>query len=210
MMNFFNRILVVLQLLIAIALAPILIVVLLLYRQNVADTLTNLGRALTTGPNAALTQIICMALAALAFVIAILFLYLELQRPSVKRLKVQEVMGGQVEITSDAIVHRVEHAVSQIADVTKVRSHVVSTKKGNIVDLFLAVETNPNVNVPQKTQEVIGAARQVMEERMGLKVGKIEVRLDHSRKFKMTKGDGGQTVKPVERFEPPQQPQIPG
>ncbi len=206
MMNFINRMLVILQLLSAIVFMPILVVLLLFSRPTLVDAVTNLTRGIANGPNVFFTQAICVGLSALVFIIAILILFLELQRPAVKRLKVQEVMGGQVEVTVEAIVHRLEHAISQIADVTRVRPRVVATKKGNVVDLALDVETNPDVNVPQKTQEIIAAARQVMEERMGLKVGKIEMRLDHARKAQKQKTDGGRDI---QQFQPPQQPQIP-
>lgn len=205
-MNFINRMLVTLQLLLTIAVMPILIVLLLFSRQALVDSVTNLARGLVSGPNTALTQLICTGLAALLFVIAVLILFLELHRPPIKRLKVQEVTGGQVEVTIEAIVHRLEHEISQIGDVTRVRPRVVATKKGNVVDLFLEVETTPDVNVPQKTQEIIAAARQVMEERMGLKVGKIEMRLDHSRKGQKQKTDGGRET---QQLSSPQQPQIP-
>jgi uncharacterized alkaline shock family protein YloU len=49
-----------------------------------------------------------------------------------------------------------------------------------VVDLFVELETSPEVNVPKKTQEVIAAAKQVMEEQLGLKVGKVQVQLDYS------------------------------
>lgn len=205
-MNFINRMLVTLQMLITIALVPILIVLLLFSRQALVDGVTNVARGLVSGPNALLTQMICAGLAALIFLIAILVLFLELHRPATKRLKVQEVMGGQVEVTVEAIAHRLEHVISQIADVTRVRPRVAATKKGNIVDLFLEVETSPDVNVPQKTQEIIAASRQVMEERMGLKVGKIEMRLDHSRKAQKQKTDGGREN---QQLQSPQQPKIP-
>ena len=215
-MNFINRTLIVLQLLFSIVLAIGLIVLLLFYRQNVSNTLAGLGTALVSGPNAPLTQLICIALAAISGLIAVLFLILELQRPPLRRLKVQEVMGGEAEITAEAIVHRIEHAVSQIPDVTRVRPHIVATKKGNVVDLFLEVETNPDVNVPQKTQEVLTTARAVLEEKMGLKVGKVQVRLDHAKKVKKQKGDGPeqrqlppQTQKQVDPFGSPDQPQNP-
>ena len=209
-MNFINRMLVVLQLLAVIALAPIAIVLLLFYRQGIANTLSNLGNGLTNAATPPVALLICIGLVALVFLIAIMILFLEMQRPAIKRLKVQQVMGGEAEITADAIVHRLEYAVAQIADVTRVRPRVVATKKGNIVDLFLEVETNPDVNVPQKTQEVVMVARAVMEEKMGLKVGKIQVRLDHAKKVKKQKdkGDGGRETQ--RQLPPPQQPQIPG
>lgn len=213
MMNFINRMLVVLQLLATLALAPILIVLLVLAPKSLGDFLTNLARGFPSGIGLTPTTAICAGLAGVLFFIALLMLFLELQRPSIKRLKVQEVMGGDAEITADAIVHRIEHAVMQIPDVTRTRPRIVSTKKGNVVDLFMEVETDPDVNVPQKTQEVLAAARTVLEEKMGLKVGKIQVRLDHARKSKKqrtTSPDQQQQLKPqkqVDPFESPDQSQ---
>src|SRR5574341_97647 len=168
-MNLINRLIVLAQLLLAIALAPILIVILLLLRSSFVDSINNLARNLVSGPNASLIQTICVGLAALVFIIAVLMLFLELQRPSVKRLRVQQVTGGQVEVTTEAIIQRLEHDILQIADITRVKPHILSARKGSVVDLALEVETTPNVNVPQKTQEVIAAVNQVLEQQMGLK-----------------------------------------
>jgi len=183
-MNFINRLLVIVGLLGAIALMPILIVVLIFFRPGLVDTVNNVARGLVSGPNVVLVQATCVGLAVLVFVVAILLLFLELQRPSTRRLRVQSVTDGQVELTADAIMHRLEHAILQVVDVAKAKPRVVSASKGNVVDLFVELETSPEVNVPQKTQEVIVAAKQVMEEQLGLKVGKIQVQVDHSQKKK--------------------------
>jgi hypothetical protein len=55
-------------------------------------------------------------------------------------------------------------------------------KTGTAVDAFIELQTSPDVNVPQKTQEVITTAKQVMEQQMGLAVGKVLVQLNYSRK----------------------------
>ncbi len=178
-MNLINRALLIVELLIAIAVTPILIVAVVFMRPAIVESLDNFSRSLVSGPNALLTQSICVGLSALVFVIAILLLFLELQRPSMHRLRVQSVTEGQVEVTAEAIIHRLEVAIMQIADVTQVKPRVVSASKGN-VDLFVELETSPEVNVPKKTEEVIAVAKQVMEEQMGLKVGKVQVQVHHS------------------------------
>ncbi len=183
-MNFINRALLIVELLIAIALTPILIVILLFMRPAMIDTVNAAAHSLVDGPNALLIQAICVGLAAFVFIVAILLLFLELQRPALHRLRVQSVTEGQVEVTADAIINRLEHAILQIADISKVKPRVVSASKGNVVDLSVELETNPEVNVPKKTQEVIAAAKQVMEEQMGLAVGKIHVQVNHSQKKK--------------------------
>lgn len=179
-MNLVNRVLVTVQLLLAIAVMPILIVILILYRPGIADAVDNLMRGMVGGPNAGLIQATCIGLAGLVFIVAILMLFLELHRPAARRLRVQSVTDGQVELTADAIIHRLETAILQVPDVTKVQSRVVSASKGKSVDLFVELETNPEVNVPKKTQEVIVAAKQVMEEQLGLVVGKVQVQVAHT------------------------------
>lgn len=178
-MNFVNRLIVLAQLLLAIALMPILVVILLFFRPGIVDAVNIFMRSLVSGPNAFLVQTICVGLAVLVLLIALLMLFLELQRPSVKRLRVPQVTEGQVQVTTDAIINRLEHTILQIADITRVKPYIVSARKGSVVDLALEVEANPNVNVPQKTQEVIAAANQVLEQQMGLKVGKVQVELHH-------------------------------
>jgi hypothetical protein len=175
-MNLINRLLVIAQLLVVIAVMPIAIVLVLFFRSNIAFAVNNLAN----GPNTFAAQTICVSTAIIIFVVAILLLFLELQRTTTRRLRVQ-VADGQVEVTADAICQRLEHAIASLADVVKVRPRVVTTRKGGTVDLFLELETSPEVNVPQKTQEVIGAAKQVVEERVGLRVGKVIVQLDHTR-----------------------------
>ena len=97
-------------------------------------------------------------------------------------MRVHQVADGQVEVTDDAIVQRLEHSIGQIADVLRVKPRVTAANKGKAVNVFVELETTPEVNVPQKTQEVIAVAKQVMEQQMGLTVGKIQVQLDYSRK----------------------------
>lgn len=178
-MNLVNRLLIIVELLVAIALMPIAIAVLVFFRPGIANAVNNLMLSLVSGPNAAMIQAISVGIAVLVFVVAVLLLFLELQRPSTHHLRVQSVTEGQVEVTADAIIHRLQVAILQIADVTKVKPRVVSASRGN-VDLFIELETSPEVNVPKKTAEVIAAAKQVMEEQMGLKVGKVQVQVHHS------------------------------
>ncbi len=71
-MNLINRMLVSLQLIIAIVLMPILIVILLFNRNGLADTVSAVAKNLVSSPNAFFIQAICIGLAALVFVIGVL------------------------------------------------------------------------------------------------------------------------------------------
>lgn len=187
-MNFVNRLLVMVGLVIAIAAAPISIVLVLFFTPGLANTLNNIGRTLAGGPSAFLIQVICVITALTVFIVSILLLFLELNRPSVRRLHVSQVTEGQVEVTEEAIIQRLEHSIALLADIVAVKPRVAATKKGKAVDAFIELETNPEVNVPQKTQEVITTAKQVMEQQMGLQVGKVVVQLNYSRKETKAQG----------------------
>lgn len=181
-MNVLNRLIVSLLLVLAIVLTPVSIVLALLAPATLAGFFTSIGRAFVEGASAAFAQFVCVGIALLVFVVSIVLLFLELQRPPSRRLRVQQVSDGQVEVTDEAIVQRVAYTVSQLADVLRVHPRVAPANKGTAVDVFIEMETNPEVNVPQKTQEVINAVKQMLEQQMGLAVNKIQVQLAYSRK----------------------------
>ena len=181
-MNLINRLLVMVGLLIGIVLAPISIVLVLFFAPGLAYAISNFASNLAGGPSVFLYQMICVITASIVFVISIILLFLELNRPTARHLRVPQVTDGLVEVTDEAIVHRLEHAISQLADIVAVKPRVAANKKGAVVDAFIELETSPEVNVPQKTQEVIVAAKQVMEQQMGLVVGKVAVQLHYSHK----------------------------
>ncbi len=180
-----NRSIVIVVLVLAIALMPVLVVMLLSLSPALVDTWAGMVNGLLAGPTASYTQAIGIAVAVLIFVIAVVLFVLEIQRPSLKGLRVQQVSEGEVQVTAEAITQRLQNELLRIPEVTKAKSHVVAAKNG-LVDLFLQIETTPDVNIPEKTQEIIGAARQLTEEKIGLKLGKVQVQIDHSRPPKGT------------------------
>jgi len=184
-MNVMNRLIVILEILATIVLVPILIVLFLFFHSGTGTTISNLGRTLSEGGGAFLVQLICVSVALLVFIIAILMLFLEL-RSNDRRLHIHSA-DGSVAITQDAIVQRLEHSIMQIADIASAKPHV-ATAKNKQVNVTVAIETSPEANVTQKTQEVIAAVKQVMEQQMGLTVGKVLVQVDYSRK--QTKSQG--------------------
>ncbi len=52
--------------------------------------------------------------------------------------------------------------------------------KGGAVDIKLEIETAPDVDVPMKTDEVVEVTREIIEEDMGLKLGKLDVRMRYA------------------------------
>ncbi len=186
-MNRVNRVVVIVELVLVIALMPILVVMLLSLSPALVQTWAGMARGLLIGPSAPYTQAVGIALAVLIFVLAIVLIILEIQRPALSGLRVQQVTDGDVQVTAEAITQRLQNEILRIPEVTKVKPSVAAAKNG-LVDLFLQVETTPDVSIPSKTQEIIVAARQLLEEKIGLKLGKIRVQVDHTRPPKGTAG----------------------
>jgi hypothetical protein len=93
-------------------------------------------------------------------------LVLELRGPAKHSIHVRRVGGGEVIVTADSIAQRVQYHVDQLADVVGVRAQV--KPRGGGVELELHLQTGADVNVPEKAEQVLQVARQVVEEKMGL------------------------------------------
>jgi hypothetical protein len=118
--------------------------------------------------------------------LALLVLALELRvrRPSAVSL----ASGGGAEVSTETVVQRLRSDVEAIAEVDQARP-VVTPRRGR-VDVELAVTTAPQVDVPTKAAEVSQVARETIE-KLGLKLGKLNVRLSHtSRGWAIGRGGG--------------------
>jgi hypothetical protein len=176
-MNLINRILVVLELIVLIVLAPILIVLLLVSRPTlqrlVEPTLQTLS-AETANP----AQVICVGILTVLFAFAILLILLEYPRSSGRRLRIQSVQGAEVLVASDAITQQLEYTLDALTDVIKVRAQVVSAGKNQGVDVFIELWTTADVDVKGKTEEAAGVARHMVEDKLGIRVSRVQIKLD--------------------------------
>lgn len=176
-MNLINRLLIVLELLAVIVLSPILIVLLLVSRPTLQTLflgpLTTLSQS-ATNP----AQVICVGILTLLFAFAILLILLEYPRSSARRLKIQSVQGVEVLMSSEAITQQLEYSLDALTDVIKVRGQVVSVGKDKGVDVFVELWTTADADVKGKTEEAAGVARHVIEDNLGLKVGRVQIKLD--------------------------------
>ena len=111
------------------------------------------------------------------FVLLVL-LWLELRRPRKKAIRAQKLAGGEALIATDSIEQRLAYNIDQLPDVVRVQPHVTGRLRGVDVDLLL--ETSPDIDIPMKTEEVLEMTRQVITERMGLKLGKVQVKIKHA------------------------------
>ena len=179
-MNVFNKIIVILLLVallvlsILLALAPI---------ETLRAIQTAAGRAADWARGVQLDQPllfglgrVALAVLALAVVLPLLWQQVKPRRP--KAVRVVTESGSQAAVTTDAVARRLAWHLDQLADVVHVDPTVTSGRNG--VNVKLKVQTRAEIDVPMKTDEIVAVAREVVTERMGLQLGKIEVNIDHA------------------------------
>lgn len=172
-MNVFNRAMTILLFVMLMIVVPVVFI----FPVPIIGFLQGSLAAILTGLNT-FHRVVLILLGIITFIICGLVLYLEVRRPTRRRVKLLKISGGEVELAVDSIAQRLEYRVDQLADVVKVMPEVKPRR--NAVDVVLDLETTPDIDVPNKTEEVCQVARDVVEERMGLKLRKIKVNIKHA------------------------------
>jgi hypothetical protein len=111
-------------------------------------------------------------------VLCLIILWLEMRRPRRRSIQAQKVEGGEARITIESVEQRLAYNIDQLPDVIKVTPRVTGKSRG--VDIDLVLETSPEVDIPMKTEEVLEVTREVIVERMGLKLGKVQIQIKHA------------------------------
>jgi hypothetical protein len=172
-MNVFNRAMTILLFVSLMVVAPIVMILPDAVMSVLQRFLTNVAASMNI-----FHRVLLILLGIVTFVICGLILYLEARRPPRKRVRLQKISGGEVELAVESIAQRLEYRVDQLADVVQARPAIKPRR--NSVDVELNLETTPEIDVPTKTEEVCQVVRDVVEERMGLKLGKIKVNIKHA------------------------------
>ena len=179
-MNVFNRIVVILLLLALLAAVILLAVVPIQAVQAVQRGLTGFGTFLTRAGESYywlfMAARILITLAAVLLVGWLLWRELKRRRP--KAVKLLTEGGSKATVTTESVEKRLAWHIDQLSDVISV-APVVSAA-GRAVNVVVNLETRPEIDVPMKTDEVVGVVREVVTERMGLQLGKVQVDIKHA------------------------------
>ena len=171
-MNVFNRIMMILVILVVFLVLTIGLFVpfesLAVIGGVASSTLHTMNRI---RPEFLLSFRALLILCAILFdVLLIGLLAMEIRGPARHTLRVAKVGGGEVSVTAESLAERIQYHVDQLADVIKV--HVKVAPRGGGVDLDLNIQTGADVNVPEKAAQILEVTRQVVEDKMGLKLGR--------------------------------------
>ncbi len=101
--------------------------------------------------------------------------WLEIWGMRQRGVRIRTATGGSAELDTASISRRLEWHLEQVAEVNSVIPTVHA--KGGAVNIRLEVEVAPEVDIPLKTDEVVALARDVVEEDIGLKLGKLDVQM---------------------------------
>ncbi|MFQ5812566.1 MAG: alkaline shock response membrane anchor protein AmaP [Anaerolineae bacterium] len=176
-MNTFNRVVVILLLLATIIVMTVVLVVPRPMIEVVQRWLSNLDANLEL-ISPPILLMVGVVLALLVDVICAVLIWFEIRRRRPRAIKVRSISGGQAELTVDSVARRLEHNVSQLDGVISVEPNVLGKRRG--VEVEIDLETSPEVNVPAKTEEVCQVTREVVEDKMGLKLRKVRVNIKHA------------------------------
>ena len=176
-MNLFNRIVAILLWLGLLAAALIGAVAPLasaLWLQTQADLLVRqLDQWHAANPTNFLIGQATVGIGALLLFGTLLFFEVLSGRPRGVRIRTTE--GGSAELDPGSVGRRLQWHLDQLAEVITVIPAVKSRR--GAVDIRLEIETAADIDIPMKTDEVVGVTREVIERDMGLKLGRLDVRI---------------------------------
>ncbi len=185
-MNLVNRVLIIMELLAAMALSILLIVLTLFNPAAIRQTLDPVVSALMPSPGNP-APVIFVGILFLVFAFSVLLLILELYRPGPSRLRLQSIQGAEVLVTADAVTQQLEYTLDALTDVIRVKPRVATGGKNHALDVFVELWTTADVDLQAKTQEIMGVTHQVIEDKLGLKVGKVQIKIDQVKSPNKTK-----------------------
>jgi hypothetical protein len=166
-MNTFNRVVLVILLILGMVLCSLALVLpmptlrtIVLQADGLADFLSGI-RPVVLLP-------IGIFLALIVDLIGILLIILEVRRPAAKSISVQQAAGGEVTLSIASIADQLKAEVGQLPEVLQAKPRVSAKRKGVVVELDakIAAETG----VPNKAERIVETVRRVVEQKMGLKL----------------------------------------
>ncbi|MBI2864030.1 MAG: alkaline shock response membrane anchor protein AmaP [Chloroflexi bacterium] len=183
-MNLFNRIAVVIVILVGI-LASIVLIIASITPEDALASLEDLVKVLEENISLG-SQILVAVAAALVAIAGFLLLLLEVVPRSAKGVRLTGVTGASAQLTVDAIVNRIRYEVESVPGVQQVRPTVAP--KGQEVDVVLELFTDITVDVASKTEDVSRIVRDTVENKLGVKTHNLKVYVRQGVNAKADKG----------------------
>ena len=114
--------------------------------------------------------IVCLLFALTLDIIGVLLIIAEFRWPAPRFIRAEKTTGGEVRVSVASIADRLKYEIDQLSSILRCKPKV-SARRGGVV-LELDVEAAAGVDVPAKAEQIVETVRQVIEERMGLKLAR--------------------------------------
>jgi hypothetical protein len=168
-MNTFNRVVLVILLLVAMVLCSFVFVVpvqtlrvLAQQAGGVADFFARVRPVVRLA--------VGILLAVIVDLVGILLIILEVRRPAARSISVEQASGGEVTLSIASIADQVKAEVNQLPEVLQAKPKVTAKRKGVVVELDAKIAAE--AGVPGKAERIVETVRRVVEEKMGLKLAR--------------------------------------
>ncbi|MBW7882885.1 MAG: hypothetical protein H3C34_09650 [Caldilineaceae bacterium] len=176
-MNFFNRVVATLLWLLLLAAALLVAAIPLDVIGWLLEQLARLADWLTAVQVGNITYFI-VGQAAFGIGALLIFgtlIFMEFLSARRRGVRIRTAEGGSAELDTTSVARRLQWHLDQLAEIITVVPTVRS--RGGSVDIRLEIETAPEIDIPMKTDEVVDVTREIIEQDMGLKLGKLDVRM---------------------------------
>ncbi|MDZ7837206.1 MAG: alkaline shock response membrane anchor protein AmaP [Actinomycetota bacterium] len=186
-MNIFNKVVVVI-LLLAIAFLSLLSIVneFIGYFEwsDIALKLVN--------PNMGVNPFISSLVLLFIFALSIFLLLMEFYRRRSKIATVYKVKDGNAMITLESVAQQIKSSAKTLEGVEDLRVRITPRSKGIIIDMM--VDLNQNANIPEKMQQIITEARDIANNKLGIRILKTNLTIVNLK-------EGSSQVQPKEEEE---------
>jgi hypothetical protein len=173
-MNVFNRILMIVLILLGLAAA----IALALFNVAALDVIRIYVDALQQALFVDQSYMIYLGALGVWALLMVILLVLELHHPRYKTVRIKTRGGGKARLGIDSVAQSLEYRIDELAGVRKVHPKIVS--RGRDAAVTIGLDTSPSVNVPVLTDQIIELCHDIVEGQLGVKIrGKVVVNVKH-------------------------------
>ncbi len=110
--------------------------------------------------------------------ILLILLWLELRRRRRNSVRVDIEGGGRAKLDISSVAQSLEYRIDELPGVRKVKPRINS--RGKDVNVVIDLNTSPSVNIPVLSAKVVDLCRDILEGQLGVKIHKkVQVNVKH-------------------------------
>jgi hypothetical protein len=116
--------------------------------------------------------------ALLVAALALLLFFAEWRRPAKSSVVVAKAPGGTAELAVESVAMRIRRAAETVPGIREASTVIRGRRNG--IDVLLRLSSDPEIDLPEKSKEVMEAVRKEAETRMGISIKSLRVTFKHS------------------------------